>query len=33
MEDIFGLADELGPAKMVHVYDPRNQLKAVVAVG
>ena len=32
MEDIFRFGDELGPAKIVHVYDPRNQLKAVVAV-
>ena len=32
MENIFDFADELGPAKIVHVYDPRVQLKAVVAI-
>ncbi|OGQ78566.1 MAG: glutamate dehydrogenase [Deltaproteobacteria bacterium RIFCSPLOWO2_12_FULL_60_19] len=32
MEDIFAFADELGPAKIVHIYDPGTGLKAVVAV-
>ncbi len=32
MENIFDFADELGPAKIVHIYDPKYQLKAVVAI-
>jgi glutamate dehydrogenase/leucine dehydrogenase len=32
MENIFDFADELGPAKIVHVYDPKHELKAVVAI-
>src|SRR5512145_2573904 len=32
MENIFDFADELGPIKIVHVYDPKYDLKAVVAV-
>ena len=32
MENIFAFADELGPAKIVHIYDPRTGLKAVVAI-
>ncbi len=32
MQDIFEFADELGPVKIVHVYDPRRRLKAVVAI-
>ena len=32
MENIFDFADELGPAKIVHVYDPKVELKAVVAI-
>jgi glutamate dehydrogenase (NAD(P)+) len=32
MDDIFEFADTLGPTKIVHVYDPRSGLKAVVAV-
>ena len=32
MENIFDFADDLGPAKIVHIYDPKVQLKAVVAV-
>jgi len=32
MEDIFAFADDLGPAKMVHIYDPKVGLKAVVAI-
>jgi len=32
MENIFKLADDLGPAKIVHIYDPKVQLKAVVAI-
>ena len=32
MENIFDFADELGPAKIVHLYDPKAGLKAVVAI-
>jgi len=32
MENIFAFADELGPIKIVHVYDPKCDLKAVVAI-
>jgi glutamate dehydrogenase (NAD(P)+)/glutamate dehydrogenase (NADP+) len=32
MGDIFEFTDELGPAKIVHIYDPRIALKAVVAI-
>ncbi len=32
MENIFDFADELGPIKIVHVYDPKWSLKAVVAI-
>ena len=32
MENIFDFADELGPAKLVHLYDPKIGLKAIVAV-
>lgn len=32
MENIFEFADELGPIKIVHVYDPKYGLKAVVAI-
>lgn len=32
MENIFEFADELGPIKIVHVYDPKYDLKAVVAI-
>ena len=32
MEDAFKFADDLGPAKIVHIYDPLVGLKAVVAV-
>jgi len=32
MENIFAFADELGPAKIVHIYDPLTGLKAVVAI-
>jgi glutamate dehydrogenase/leucine dehydrogenase len=32
MENIFDFADELGPVKVVHVYDPKTQLKGVVAI-
>lgn len=32
MENIFAFADELGPAKIVHIYDPKHELKAVVAI-
>jgi glutamate dehydrogenase/leucine dehydrogenase len=32
MENIFDFADDLGPAKIVHIYDPNVQLKTVVAI-
>ncbi len=32
MESIFDFADDLGPAKIVHIYDSKYQLKAVVAI-
>ena len=32
MENIFAFADELGPIKIVHLYDPKCDLKAVVAI-
>jgi glutamate dehydrogenase/leucine dehydrogenase len=32
MQNIFDFADELGPVKIVHVYDPKHELKAVVAI-
>ena len=32
MADVFGLADELGPAKVIHVQEPSLGLKAVLVV-
>jgi len=32
MKDIFEFADGLGPIKIVHIYDPKCGLKAVVAI-
>jgi len=32
MENLFEFADDLGPIKIVHVYDPKYGLKAVVAI-
>jgi len=32
MADVFRLADELGPAKIIHVYEPSLGLKAVLVV-
>jgi glutamate dehydrogenase (NAD(P)+) len=32
MTDVFKLADELGPAKVIHVYEPSLGLKAVLVV-
>src|SRR3990167_4629301 len=32
MENILDFADELGPIKIVHLYDPKWGLKAVVAI-
>ncbi len=32
MADIFALADELGPAKVIHVFEPSLNLKAVLVV-
>ena len=31
-EDVFRLADDLGPAKVIHVYEPALALKAVLVV-
>lgn len=31
-EKIFELADELGPAKIVHLYEPRTKMKAIVVI-
>src|SRR5690242_16292001 len=32
MQNIFDFADDLGPIKIVHTYDPKSGLKAVVAI-
>ncbi|HSQ14283.1 MAG TPA: Glu/Leu/Phe/Val dehydrogenase [Candidatus Deferrimicrobium sp.] len=32
MSNTFEFADELGPIKIVHIYDPKHGLKAVVAI-
>jgi glutamate dehydrogenase (NAD(P)+) len=32
MADLFEFADELGPAKIIHVYEPAHNLKAVLVV-
>ena len=32
MESIFDFTDELGPTKIVHIFDPKSGLKAVVAI-
>lgn len=32
MDDVFSFADELGPAKVTHVYEPATGLKAVLVV-
>ena len=32
MEDVFGFADEFGPAKIIHVHEPTLGLKAVLVV-
>ncbi|WP_455374644.1 Glu/Leu/Phe/Val family dehydrogenase [Kaarinaea lacus] len=32
MENVFKYADELGPAKIIHVYEPSVQLKAILVV-
>ena len=32
MEDVFRFADQLGPEKIVHIYEPRVGLKAIVVV-
>jgi glutamate dehydrogenase/leucine dehydrogenase len=32
MKNSFGFADRLGPAKIVHIYDPPTGLKAIVAI-
>lgn len=32
MEDMFRFADELGPSKIIHIYEPSVGLKAVLVV-
>jgi glutamate dehydrogenase/leucine dehydrogenase len=32
MKDIFDFADDLGPIKIVHIYDPKRGLKAVLVI-
>ena len=32
MEDVFSYVDDLGPAKVIHVYEPSVNLKAVLVV-
>jgi len=32
MESVFRFADELGPAKVIHIHEPRSGLKAVLVV-
>ncbi|MBW2501764.1 MAG: Glu/Leu/Phe/Val dehydrogenase [Deltaproteobacteria bacterium] len=32
MKDVFSYADELGPAKIIHVYEPAVNLKAVLVI-
>jgi glutamate dehydrogenase (NAD(P)+) len=32
MEDVFRFADELGPAKILHVYEPSTGLKATLVL-
>lgn len=32
MQDVFGLADDLGPAKVIHVYEPSVGLKGILVV-
>ncbi len=32
MQDVFGLADDLGPAKVIHVYEPSIGLKGILVV-
>ena len=30
MEDMFNLADELGPSKIIHMYEPAVGLKGIL---
>ena len=30
MEDIFRLTDDLGPAKVIHIYEPKLGLRAIL---
>ncbi len=32
MEEVFRFADTLGPEKLVHIYEPRLGLKAIVVI-
>jgi hypothetical protein len=32
MEDVFHYADELGPSKSIHVYEPSVKMKAILVV-
>ena len=30
MEDMFNFADELGPSKIIHIYEPAVSLKSIL---
>ena len=32
MEDVFRLTDDLGPAKVIHIYEPKLKLRAILVV-
>lgn len=32
MTDIFSFADDLGPEKVIHLYDPSTDLKAILVI-
>ena len=32
MEDAFRFADDLGPGKIIHVYEPRLGLRAILVI-
>ena len=32
MKDVFELADGLGPAKIIHIFEPSAELKAILVV-
>ena len=31
-EQIFEITDEIGPEKIIHLYEPRTKMKAIVVV-